>query len=134
MSEVEELEIDKVSEYFKSTPFLKREDLRTFMIKTDLVSLFETIESQDNLWNIMMRFTEGREEVDIEACKNTLLTIFKINNNDIGEPQSKRNSEVFNLSIGNILKSADQKIDRRFSLSFNGDASKTTYLNRLRHI
>jgi hypothetical protein len=131
MSEVEELEIDKVSEYFKSTPILKKEDLRSFMIKTDLIYLFETKESQDNFWNILMRFTEGREEVDIETCKNTLLSIFKINNNEITDPQSKRNSDVINLSFCNLLKTADHKLDRRFSLSFNADTSKIAYLNRL---
>jgi hypothetical protein len=128
MSEVEDIQIEKmISEYFKTHQMIKREDLQGFLASTELLQVFDTKENHDYFWNMTMRFTEGKEEVDKEACKNSLRYIFKINAySEKSEMTSTRNSEVFNVSFSNnlILKTIEENnLDRRISFDIVGELS-----------
>lgn len=129
MSEVEDIQIDKmVSEYFKTNPTITKESLPDFLAKTELNQLFE--DNPEYFWNVTLKFTDGKEEVDQESCKASLRYIFKINTyHDRSELASARNSEVFNISFNNNLIKAleENNLERRVSLDIVKELSTLPY-------
>ena len=132
MSDFEDLHIENISEFYKSNPTLKRDELINFLVKTELISFFDSKDNQDYFWNMSMRFTQGKDEIDMESCKNSLRYIFKINASlDKSEIKSRKNSDN-NISFSNnlVTKALDiYNSDKKNSIDILNELGTKFYYN-----